>query len=205
MRAVSVTTTTRYCLSVNVISAALRHSPAEVSCAMADTITPERRSANMALIRGKDTRPELFVRRALHALGYRFRLHGARLPGKPDLVLAGRRTVIFVHGCFWHRHTCGKAYVPKTRTVFWQTKFRRNKERDAAAQAELRRAGWRVIVVWECDLEIGSDAVERLVALLGPPGRSRQLKTKVRKPPSKRKSETPVQAKRGGSRRLPGR
>ncbi len=172
---------------------------------MADTITAERRSANMALIRGKDTRPELFVRRALHALGYRFRLHGANLPGRPDLVLAGRRTVIFVHGCFWHRHTCGKAYVPKTRTLFWQTKFRRNTERDEAAQAELRRAGWRVIVVWECELEISSEAVERVVKLLGPAGLSRQLQTNVRKHPSTRKPQSPVRAKREGSRRLPGR
>jgi DNA mismatch endonuclease (patch repair protein) len=121
-----------------------------------DTISPERRSENMRRIRGKDTKPELIVRRALFAMGYRYRLYGAKLPGKPDLVFAKQRKVIFVHGCFWHNHSqirCKIARFPKSNSEYWAEKFRRNVERDAARCAELRKMGWKVLVIWECQTE----------------------------------------------------
>lgn len=105
----------------------------------------------MARVRSKDTAPELIVRKIVHALGYRFRLHRKDLPGRPDLVLPRHHAVIFVHGCFWHRHhDCRRASLPKSRTEFWRSKLARNSERDAIAQRQLRAAGWRVLVVWEC-------------------------------------------------------
>ena len=108
----------------------------------------------MSRIRGKDTKPELLLRRLLHRAGYRFRLHAPDLPGKPDIVLPKYRTVIFVHGCFWHRHEgCSNATMPKSRTEFWEEKFRRTVERDEAKQRQLEALGWRVVVVWECDLK----------------------------------------------------
>lgn len=117
-----------------------------------DTLTPQERSARMARIRSKNTKPELVVRRTLHRLGYRFRLHSANLPGKPDLVLATHKQVIFVHGCFWHAHrNCSIANIPKSRKKFWLEKFARNKARDAKHRKKLQRAGWRVITVWECE------------------------------------------------------
>jgi len=107
----------------------------------------------MSRIRGSDTRPEVAVRSMLHRLGLRFRLHRKDLPGKPDIVLPGRQTVIFVHGCFWHRHSgCRYAYKPKSREVFWREKFSQNVERDRRNQHALRSAGWRVVIVWECEL-----------------------------------------------------
>jgi DNA mismatch endonuclease (patch repair protein) len=121
-----------------------------------DTISPARRSENMRRIRGKDTQPELIVRRALFAMGYRYRLHGAKLPGKPDLVFAKQRKVIFVHGCFWHNHShirCKIARFPKSNSEYWADKFRRNVERDTARRAELRKMGWKVLVIWECQTE----------------------------------------------------
>jgi len=118
---------------------------------MTDTLTPERRSWNMSRIRGSDTGPEKIVRSALHRMGLRFRLHRKDLPGRPDIVLPGLHTVVFVHGCYWHRHPgCRFAYNPKTRVEFWQAKFRQNVERDSRQQAELEAAGWRVVIVWEC-------------------------------------------------------
>ncbi|MDW3681601.1 very short patch repair endonuclease [Cupriavidus sp. CV2] len=114
---------------------------------------PLTRSENMARIRGKDTKPELAVRRALWASGLRYRLHDKRLPGNPDLVFTGRRAVVFVHGCFWHCHEgCSSFRIPKTRTEWWTAKLARNKARDAKVYAELVAAGWRVIVIWECEL-----------------------------------------------------
>lgn len=105
----------------------------------------------MARIRREDTGPEIAVRSCLHALGFRFRLHSASLPGTPDIALARYRTVIFVHGCFWHRHkNCHYAYVPKTRVAFWTMKFEQNVRRDRRVARQLRAAGWRVITVWEC-------------------------------------------------------
>lgn len=119
---------------------------------MVDTLTPEARSLNMAKIRGKDTGPELLVRRAAHALGLRFRLHRRDLPGTPDLVFPGRRIALFVHGCFWHRHPgCRFAYTPKSRIEFWQAKFDANVARDARKLAELSDAGWTVVTIWECE------------------------------------------------------
>lgn len=118
---------------------------------MADRLLPSQRSALMARVRSKDTAPELIVRKIVHALGYRFRLHGKDLPGRPDLVLPRHHAVIFVHGCFWHRHSdCRRASLPKSRTKFWHSKLARNSERDSIAHRQLRAAGWRVLVVWEC-------------------------------------------------------
>lgn len=108
----------------------------------------------MSRIRGKDTKPELMLRSLLHRAGFRFRLHVPDLPGKPDIVLPKYRTVIFVHGCFWHRHDgCANATMPKTRPEFWQEKFRRTVERDHEKQTQLEDAGWRVLTVWECELK----------------------------------------------------
>ena len=136
---------------------------------MTDTLTPEARSALMSRIRCKDTRPELAVRRALHARGYRYRLHGPGLPGRPDLVFQGRRCAVFVHGCFWHRHGCKKSSTPKSRLEYWLPKFEANVERDRRNREQLERDGWRVFVVWECEVVQDPDLIERLSAFLGPP------------------------------------
>ena len=134
-----------------------------------DVLSPLQRSRCMAAIRGKDTGPEMIVRRLLTALGYRYRLHGRALPGKPDLVFASRRAVVFVHGCFWHRHFCrfGRV-VPKTRAAFWRTKLEGNATRDSRTRARLRREGWRVLVVWECQLRDVEQLATRLRAFLDP-------------------------------------
>jgi len=119
---------------------------------MADIMSPEQRSERMSRIRGRDTRPELALRRHLHADGFRYRLH-QNLPGSPDLVLPKYKSVIFVHGCFWHRHAgCRVANTPKSNVDFWKGKFARNVKRDATVESTLRQAGWRVLVVWECEL-----------------------------------------------------
>lgn len=123
---------------------------------MTDVVTPEKRSRMMSGIRGKDTKPEIIVRKWLHAHGYRFRLHRKDLPGKPDIVLPRYRTVIFVHGCFWHRHEgCKYAATPATRAEWWQEKFRQNVAHDAKVRQELENLGWRVIVIWECEVKRG--------------------------------------------------
>ena len=117
-----------------------------------DKISAEVRSRNMASIRSKNSKPELAVRSGLHQLGFRFRLHVRNLPGSPDIVLPRHRTVILVHGCFWHRHQgCKMAYTPKSRLDFWQEKFNRNMARDARAERQLKELGWQVMVVWECE------------------------------------------------------
>src|SRR4051812_10302481 len=119
---------------------------------MVDIVEPSVRSRMMAGIRGRNTKPELIVRSYLHRSGFRFRLQ-AKLPGKPDIALPKYKTVVFVHGCFWHRHAkCGLAYTPKTRGEFWSEKFAANVARDERAQAELAKLGWRVLVIWECEL-----------------------------------------------------
>ena len=111
------------------------------------------RSALMRRVRGKDTKPEIRLRKALHAAGVRFRLHDRRLPGRPDLVLPARRLAIFVHGCFWHRHEgCVRTTTPKANNAYWAQKFAENIERDARKTTELRQAGWNVMVVWECEI-----------------------------------------------------
>jgi DNA mismatch endonuclease, patch repair protein len=114
---------------------------------------PLTRSENMSRIRGKDTQPELAVRRAIWAAGLRYRLHDKRLPGKPDLVFPGRRVAVFVHGCFWHCHDgCKYFRIPKTRTEWWVAKLARNKSRDAEVRGALEAKGWRVLVIWECEV-----------------------------------------------------
>lgn len=136
---------------------------------MVDRITPEVRSSVMRRIRGTDTKPERLVRSLLHRLGYRFRLHGAKLPGRPDIVFARRRKVVFVHGCFWHAHEgCPRAYRPKSRIEFWDAKLSRNRERDAAVAAALEAAGWELHVVWECETARTETLALALIEFLGP-------------------------------------
>ena len=136
---------------------------------MTDILTPEERSALMSRIRGVDTKPELFVRRALHAVGYRFRTHARGLPGRPDVVFSRRRAAVFVHGCFWHRHGCGMTYTPRSREQFWQAKFAGNVDRDRRDQQRLASDGWRIFIAWECEIEADEAFMGRLVAFLGPP------------------------------------
>lgn len=122
---------------------------------MVDVVAPEVRSRMMASIRGRDTRPEIVVRRHLHALGFRYRLHQKDMPGTPDIVLPKYRAAIFVHGCFWHGHPgCRFATVPATRTQFWKSKISANQMRDSAAAFMLLESGWRVATVWECALRV---------------------------------------------------
>jgi DNA mismatch endonuclease (patch repair protein) len=117
-----------------------------------DTLSPDQRSERMRRVRQAGTRPELVVRRALHGMGFRFRLHRRDLPGRPDVVLPGRRVALFVHGCFWHRHAgCSRATTPKTNAGYWLAKFAENEARDERVIAALEAAGWRVRVVWECE------------------------------------------------------
>ena len=134
-----------------------------------DTLTPEQRSALMARIRGVDTKPELFVRRALHEQGYRFRLHGRGLPGKPDIVFKKRKRAVFVHGCFWHRHGCKRTTHPKSRQDYWQDKFAKNVARDRRNAALLADDGWDVFVAWECEVDSDETLLQRLMEFLGPP------------------------------------
>lgn len=119
---------------------------------MPDVLTPEQRRFNMSRIRGGNTKPEMLLRSALHARGLRYRLHRRDLPGCPDIVFVKARIAVFVHGCFWHEHGCAYSKLPATRTAFWKTKLRRNKERDQRNLAALKAMGWRVVVVWECAL-----------------------------------------------------
>jgi DNA mismatch endonuclease (patch repair protein) len=124
---------------------------------MADIVDRATRSRMMSGIRAGNTKPEVAVRSFLHRAGLRFRLHSRSLPGTPDVVLPRWRTVVFVHGCFWHRHPgCPKAYTPKSNKAFWMTKFRRNVARDAATAAMLKAEGWRVITIWECQVSHGN-------------------------------------------------
>jgi DNA mismatch endonuclease, patch repair protein len=125
---------------------------------MPEKISPETRSRMMSGIRGKDTKPELMIRRHLHAQGFRYRLFVRELPGRPDIVLPRWRVVIFAHGCFWHGHQgCSFFRLPKTRPEFWKDKIQRNAERDSLAIEQLRAAGWRVAVIWECALRKNPD------------------------------------------------
>jgi DNA mismatch endonuclease, patch repair protein len=119
---------------------------------VADVLTPEQRRRNMRRIRSRDTKPELIIRRGLHALGLRFRLHRKDLPGTPDIVFPKYKAVIQVHGCFWHGHDCPMFKWPSTRPEFWKKKIVGNRQRDQAAFLALRKSGWRVLVVWECAL-----------------------------------------------------
>jgi DNA mismatch endonuclease (patch repair protein) len=120
-----------------------------------DILTPEQRSERMGRVKGKGSSAELSVRSLVHRMGYRFRLHSTKLPGKPDLVFPARRKVIFVHGCFWHRHSepaCRLARLPKSRQDFWIPKLEGNRQRDQRSEAALRALGWQTLVVWECQL-----------------------------------------------------
>lgn len=119
---------------------------------MVDVLTPEQRRHNMSRIKGKDTKPELLLRRGLHARGLRYRLHDRALPGRPDLVFPKYKTAVFVHGCFWHAHGCNLSKLPSTRQIFWSSKLAANVERDRRAINELVSAGWHVLVIWECAL-----------------------------------------------------
>ncbi len=135
-----------------------------------DTLTPEERSARMARVRGQDTKPELVVRRLAHRMGYRFRLHRNQLPGRPDLVFPSRRKVIFVHGCFWHRHpdqACRLARLPKSRLDFWGPKLETNRKRDEVNLAHLAELGWSALVIWECQLRDAEALEARIGEFLG--------------------------------------
>ena len=130
---------------------------------MVDTLTSAERSERMSRIKSRDTSPEVALRKVLHALGFRFRLDNRKLPGKPDIVLPRYKTAIFVHGCFWHRHSgCAKASSPKTRKAFWNAKFETNVARDARVKRKLRRLGWRVMTIWECDTGNAERVADRL-------------------------------------------
>ena len=133
-----------------------------------DSLTPESRSRQMALVKSKNTRPEMAVRRMAYAMGYRYRLHVRGLPGSPDLVFSKRRAVILVHGCFWHHHEgCSLARIPKSRQEFWVPKLNANRQRDERTMMELEERGWRVLVIWECELRNIEGTRERLLAFLG--------------------------------------
>jgi len=128
-----------------------------------DTLTPAERSERMSRVRGKDTVPELAVRRLVFAMGYRYRLHAKDLPGKPDLVFRSRKSAVFVHGCFWHRHrNCSLARFPKSRLDFWKAKLESNAERDQRNLVMLRERGWRTLVVWECEMKDMEQLATRL-------------------------------------------
>lgn len=140
------------CLSVdrwtdhNIASESIRDGP------LTDVVDRKTRSRMMAGIRGRNTKPEIVVRSYLHAAGLRFRIHGARLPGRPDIVFPRYRTVVFVHGCFWHRHPgCRYATTPVSRTEFWSRKFTQNVQRDAIKGMALENGGWNVLTIWECE------------------------------------------------------
>ena len=138
---------------------------------MIDTLTKEERSERMSRIRSRDTGPEMAVRRIVHGMGYRYRLHRSDMPGKPDLVFGPRRKVIFVHGCFWHRHEdCRLARLPKSRLEFWRPKLEANLIRDERNRYELTRKDWGVLVIWECEIKEESRLRQRIREFLGRPG-----------------------------------
>jgi DNA mismatch endonuclease (patch repair protein) len=130
-----------------------------------DTLTPDERSERMSRVRSKDTKPEMLVRTLVHRMGFRYRLQDRTLPGKPDLVFPSRGKIIFVHGCFWHRHGTNCEYTrwPKSRLDFWRPKLEQNHQRDKIVRKELRKLGWRVLVVWECQLK-KTDALAKRVS-----------------------------------------
>lgn len=133
-----------------------------------DNLTKDQRTKTMRRVKSKDTSPEMIVRRAAHGLGYRFRLHRKDLPGKPDLVFAGRRKVIFVHGCFWHQHpVCPAAKRPASNTEYWNAKLDRNVARDKDHVAKLKKAGWGVLIIWECETKDSAALEQRLTDYLG--------------------------------------
>lgn len=135
---------------------------------MTDTLTPAERSERMARVKGKDTKPEMLVRRLLHRMGYRYRLHAKDLPGRPDVVFRGKKKAVFVHGCFWHRHPgCALARLPKSRLAFWKQKLEGNRQRDLRNQKALTAMGWDFIVIWECEVGNATALEQRLSKFLG--------------------------------------
>lgn len=154
-----------------VLEAGIRvHTSEGRSTSMTDNRTPESRSALMSRIRGKNTVPELVVRRLLHSLGYRFRLHRRDLPGTPDIVFPSRGKAIFVNGCFWHAHGCRIGRPPKSRPEYWGPKLERNRVRDKQNRSDLRAMGWSVITVWQCQTRNPDALSTRLLSFLGPAG-----------------------------------
>lgn len=130
---------------------------------MTDTLTPKQRSHRMSLIRGKNTKPEVVVRKLVSSQGYRYRLHARNLPGCPDLVFSGLKKIIFVHGCFWHRHQgCPNNRLPKSRREFWLPKLNANRHRDTVAQRTLHKAGWKLLIVWECEIKDQETVLRRI-------------------------------------------
>ena len=132
-----------------------------------DRRSPERRSWLMSRIRGSNTKPEIEVRSMLHGMGYRFRLHRRDLPGTPDIVLPGRAAVVFVHGCFWHGHACKRNKMPKSNAVYWNEKIEANRRRDARKRRALGALGWKVVIVWECELKRPEKLADKLQRVLG--------------------------------------
>lgn len=141
---------------------------------MVDTISPEKRSWNMSRIKDRDTSIEVRVRKYLYHQGYRYRKNVSSLPGKPDIVMEAYKTIIFIHGCFWHRHTnCKKATIPKTRTDFWLNKFDKNVANDTKNREKLESMGYKVIVIWECEINKSFlETVQKISSLVGPPHRN---------------------------------
>lgn len=137
-----------------------------------DNLSPEERSAQMGLVRSKDTKPEMRVRRLVYGLGYRYRLHRADLPGKPDLVFPSRRKVVQVNGCFWHGHKCRLGRMPKSSVDYWRNKIATNQKRDMRTIRSLRKLGWECLTVWECSLGDESKLAKRIKHFLDPPPRS---------------------------------
>ncbi|MEW6535545.1 MAG: DNA mismatch endonuclease Vsr [Candidatus Auribacterota bacterium] len=134
---------------------------------MVDHLSSQKRSWNMSKIRSNNTRPEMIVRRLLHSLGFRFRLHRKDLPGKPDIVLPKFMTVIFIHGCFWHRHSgCARCTTPKSNLDYWEQKFQKNIQRDHDNQSALIKAGWNVLVIWECETKDTETLQKNIVSFL---------------------------------------
>lgn len=133
-----------------------------------DPLSPEQRSERMSRVHGKDTKPELLIRRLVWSLGYRYRLHSKKLPGRPDLVFPGQKKVIFIHGCFWHQHgpNCRQYRMPRSKLDFWLPKLEGNKKRDALNQALLREMGWDVLIIWECQLKDKQQVVSRILNFL---------------------------------------
>lgn len=140
---------------------------AKPKTASTDTLSPEERSERMSRVRNKDTKPEMHVRRLVHSLGYRYQLHSGKLPGSPDLVFPGRKKVIFIHGCYWHRHEgCSRCRLPKSRLDFWAPKLEKNRLRDVENQAKLEEMGWDVLVVWECEVQEAAGLPGRIMSYL---------------------------------------
>ena len=130
--------------------------------------TDSIRSATMRAVKSKDTKPELLIRSILHRLGYRYRLHNKDLPGKPDIVFAGRKKIIFIHGCFWHGHDCARGNrMPKTNYEYWVQKITRNKERDTEHNNALVGQGWQNLTLWECEISVSNELTKRLIRFLG--------------------------------------